>query len=264
MSFQHFHDLHHAARPLVLPNAWDAASARLMHHLGAAAIATTSAGLAWSLGYPDGDRLPLAEYASALRRIVRVTPLPVSADAEGGYSDAAGRAAEAVAALADTGIVGINLEDGGGPPELLARKIEAIKSGAARRGQPLFVNARTDVLLRGLAPGRAVQETLARARLYAGAGADALFVPGATAPADIAALVAGQPLPLAVMARAGLPPLQALADLGVRRLSAGSGLAQLAWGTVARAAQGFLADGASEPLLAGAADYAAINALFQA
>jgi 2-methylisocitrate lyase-like PEP mutase family enzyme len=258
---ERFARLHREGPVLVLPNAWDAGSARLMRQLGAEAIATTSAGLAWSLGYADGNQLPPAEYEAAIARIVRVVDCPVSADAEGGYADDPVQAGEHVARLVGAGAVGVNLEDGSGEPAALARKIEAAKAAAQRAGVALWVNARTDVYLRALAPGRALEATLERARLYARAGADSLFVPGA-APADIAALVQGQALPLNIMARPNIPPLAELQRLGVRRLSAGSAIAQKAWATAQEAGAAFLAAGCTPAWFEGAANYGEINSAF--
>ena len=260
-SFDRLAELHRSGPLLLLPNAWDAGSARLMRQLGAEAIATTSAGLAWSLGYPDGDKLPPAEYEAALGRILRVVDCPVTADAEGGYADDPAQAGQHVARLLGAGAVGVNLEDGSGPATVLARKIEASKAAAARAGLALWVNARCDVYLRQLAPGRALEETLARAALYAQAGADSLFVPG-VAPGDIAALVQGQALPLNVMARPDVPPLAELQRLGVRRLSAGSAIAQKAWATARDAGADFLAAGSTGSLFEASAGYASINDVF--
>ncbi|RZL37990.1 MAG: hypothetical protein EOP35_07005, partial [Rubrivivax sp.] len=157
---------------------------------------------------------------------------------------------------------GINLEDGSDAPALLARKIEAIKAAAARAGVDVFINARCDVWLRRLAPGREVEEVLLRARDYLAAGADGLFAAGVTAVGDIEALVAGQPLPLNVMARPALPGLSELQRLGVRRISAGSAIAEAAWGRSRQAAEGFLAAGAGAGLFDGATPYPQINAGF--
>ncbi len=258
-----FHALHDGPAPLLLANAWDAGSARLFESLGAPAIATTSAGVAWSHGYRDGDALPLDLYLASLRAIVGVVAVPVSADIEGGYSGDPAAVGEAVRRVIDTGVVGINLEDGGGPPALAAAKIAAARAAAAAAGVAMFINGRTDVYLRGLAPGRAVAEVLARAALYADAGASGIFVPGITDAQEIAAVVAGTRLPVNVMARPGLPDAAALQALGVRRLSAGSGIAQAVLGHAARLATAFLAgDGAA--LNDGGLDYGAINALMPA
>lgn len=259
-----FHQLHAEPAPLLLlANAWDAGSARLMESLGAQAVATTSAGVAWSHGYPDGDALPVAALAGTVAAITRVIGIPLTVDAEGGYSDDPAQAAEAIAALLDAGAVGINIEDGAAPPDLLCAKIERIRAVAEQRGVNLFINARTDVYLRGLAPeGGRVGEVLTRAARYREAGASGIFVPGATDGGEIRAIAAGTDLPLNVMARPTLPPAAELAKLGVRRLSAGSAISQAAWGRAADLARAFLADGRSDPLGESAMDYPAINALF--
>jgi 2-methylisocitrate lyase-like PEP mutase family enzyme len=257
-----FRQLHQSPGLLKIANVWDAGSAVLVQGLGAPALATTSAGLAWALGYGDGNRMPVAEHAAAIRRIARVARVPLSADSEAGYSDDPATVAGHIMQIAEAGAVGINLEDGADAPALLARKIEAIKAAAARAGIDLFVNARCDVWLKGLAPGREVDEVLQRARDYAAAGADGLFAPGVTAAADIQSLASGQPLPLNVMARPTLPGLDELQRLGVRRLSAGSAIAEAAWGRAERAAAGFLAQGAGTELFEGATPYPQINRQF--
>ena len=254
-----FRQLHQGPALLKIANVWDAGSAVLVQALGVPALATTSARLAWALGYSDGNQLPIAEHAAALRRIARVARVPLSADSEAGYSDDPATVADTILRFVEAGVVGINLEDGAGTPALLCRKIEAIKAATARAGVDLFINARCDVYLRNLAPGRAADEVLLRARDYAAAGADGLFAAGVTAVADIQALVGGQPLPLNVMARPTLPGLDELARLGVRRISAGSAIAEAAWGRAQRAAAGFLARGAGDELFEGAATYPEIN-----
>ena len=257
-----FHDLH-ARGVLLLPNAWDAGSARLMESLGAKAIATTSAGVAWSHGYADGDRLPVPLLAATVGEIRRVVAVPVSVDVESGYSADPVAVGEVVAAVLDAGAVGINIEDGTGPPDLLRVKIEHAKNAGARLGVDLFVNARTDVYLRSLVPAdRRLDETLARAERYRAAGADGIFVPGVTDGSEIGAIASAVGLPLNVLARPGLPPTSELEALGVRRLSAGSWIAAAALARAATRATGFLRTGASEPLAAGALPYADVNALF--
>ena len=249
---------------LLLANAWDAGSARLIESLGAKAVATTSAGLAWANGYPDGDYLPLDRLYAAVESIARAIRVPLTVDAEGGYSDDPIAVGATIARLGLLGAVGINLEDGAGSPEALCAKLEQIKRACAQAGVDVFVNVRTDIYLRGLAPeGERVGATLARARLYRDAGADGLFVPGIQESAEIAVVVAGTPLPVNVLARPGLPAAAELARLGVRRLSAGSGLSQTLFARAAELATGFFRDGDSAPLSAGAMPYAQINALFE-
>jgi 2-methylisocitrate lyase-like PEP mutase family enzyme len=259
-----FRQLHAGPDLLLLANCWDVASARLVENLGARALATTSAGVCWSHGYPDGDALPIDVLIASVRAITRVAKLPLSVDIEGGYSGDPETVAETVAALIDAGAVGINLEDGAAPPELLESKIERIKQRAARAGVDVFVNARTDVYLRGLVPEPArVEESVARGRRYRDAGADGLFVPKVIDPGEIRSIAAAvSELPLNVLAWPKLPPASELPALGVRRLSAGSALAQLAYGRLNAAAGAFLREGRSEPLADGATTFAQMNPLF--
>jgi 2-methylisocitrate lyase-like PEP mutase family enzyme len=260
-----FRDLHAPGSLLVLPNAWDAASARLVEACGARAVATTSTGVAWSQGYADGNVMPPSVVAAAVAAIARVVHIPVSADVEAGYSSDPDAVGSLVARVIDAGAVGINLEDGSEPPDLLCAKIEAAKRAAARGGVDLFVNARTDVFLRGLvASDRAVGETVERARRYRGAGADGVFVPGLVAVDDIRAVAtAVEPMPVNVMAWPGLPGVAELAALGVRRLSAGAAIASRAFGLARQLTTTFLASGGGTALFEGAVGYAEMNALLK-
>jgi len=258
-----FRKLHQGPRPLVLPNAWEAGSARLIQSCGAQAIATTSAGLAWSHGYADGGAFPAGVLFEAIREIARVISLPLTVDMEKGYSSDLAVIAENAYRLAEAGAVGINLEDGSEPPEVLCQRIEAVKRGASRAGVDLFVNARTDVYLRGLtAPERAAEETIARGLKYREAGADGLFVPGLVDLAVIRRIVAGVPLPLNVLVRAGLPPISELGAVGVRRVSAGSGITSAVYGLARRATRQFLDGAGYQAMLEGGVPYAELNALF--
>lgn len=260
-----FHALHRQPAPLRLPNAWDAGSARLIATRGAQAIATTSAGVAWSLGYRDGDQLPVAEHVACVRRMRRVLEepgVPLSVDIESGYADDAASIADNVARFIDAGAVGINLQDGGAPPALLCRKIERARQAAHRAGVRLYINIRCDVFARALVPAaQRVEETLRRARTYRDAGADGLFPLAVTERADIAALAAGSPLLLNVIAWPGLPPVAELAALGVSRVSTGSWIPQTLWARAAGLTQRFLEDGRSGPLVDEAEAYGDVNAL---
>src|SRR5580704_3673841 len=149
MSTQRFRSLHQGPDVLLLPNAWDAITARLIESLGAKAIATTSAGLAWSRGYPDGNALPEDQLIAATRDIARVIRVPLTVDIEAGYSDDPRAVARLVARVMAAGAVGVNIEDGAGSPDLLCTKIAAIRESAAHLGVELFINARTDIYLRG-------------------------------------------------------------------------------------------------------------------
>ena len=260
-----FRDLHAPGRLLRLANAWDAGSARLIESCGATAIATTSAGLAWSRGYPDGDLLPLRVLVTAIAEITRVLSVPLSADVEGGYSADPRAVGEMIVAVIDAGAVGVNLEDGGGSPDLLCAKIEAAKTAAQRAGVDLFVNARTDVYLRALVPpDRAVAESIERGRRYQAAGCDGLFVPKVVAEGEIRAIAAATPLPLNVLVMPGLASVPALQGLGVRRVSAGSAIAQTAYGYAHRAAREFLEQGTYDAMSETRADYGEMNALLHA
>jgi len=259
-----FRRLHEPGQLLVLPNAWDAGSARLVESCGATAIATTSSGVSWACGYPDGDALPPRLLAAAVSRIARVLSVPLTVDIEGGYSAEPRLVGEVVTAVVDAGAVGINLEDGAGSPALLCAKIEAAKKAAARAGVDLFVNARTDVFLRGLAsPERAVEETIERARQYGAAGCDGVFTPRASDPRAIRELATAIALPLNVMVLPNLPPVAELRRLGVRRVSAGSAIAQAAHAITRRAASQLLGDGRYDAMFEAAVAYGELNALFQ-
>ena len=254
--------LHHTDTPLLLSNAWDAASARLWQELGATAVATSSAAVAWSRGHADGGALPRAELLDSLRAIVRVTSVPVSIGIEDGYSDDPDAVAALVAEVVAAGAVGINLEDGEGTPELLAAKIAAIRGRLA--GSAVFINARTDVYLRGLAAGdAAVDETIARLALYGKASADGGFVPGLADVDAARAIAARVDVALNVMAIPGLPPIAALHAAGVRRISTGPALFKLAYGAANDAARAFLG-GDQAPLHRPTLDYNAMNAMFAA
>lgn len=259
-----FHDMHRGPELLLLPNAWDAGSARLIESLGARAIATTSAGVAWMHGYPDGNALPTPLVIATAAEIVRVVRVPVTVDIEGGYSDDPQAVGRLAGALIEAGAVGINLEDGGGTPDLLCAKIAQVRRVATELGVNLYINARVDVYLRGLGPeaGR-LAETCARAARYRDAGASGIFAPKVE-PAAIAEVARAVGLPLNVLTWPGLPAQAELAALGVRRLSAGSSIAEAILGHAARLTAGFLRDGRSEVSADGAMTYREANALISA
>jgi len=256
-----FHALHHSGL-LILPNAWDAGSARIIEHAGAKAIATSSAAVAWSHGYPDGEAMPQEALLSTVRAIARVVSIPVSADIEAGYAPDAAAAGQFAAHVVDAGAVGVNVEDGAGSSDLLAAKIGRIKDAAAKVGVDLWVNARVDVYLRRLKEGAAAyDETVARARRYREAGANSIFVPAAAEETLIGRLVRDVVLPLNILAWPGVPPADKLRELGVRRLSAGSGIAKVLINKTYAMTQAFLADGRSEPFNEGALSNPEINRL---
>ncbi|MCF0091697.1 isocitrate lyase/phosphoenolpyruvate mutase family protein [Micromonospora sp. MH99] len=261
-----FRSLHTPGSPLVLVNAWDAASARVVAAAGARAVATTSAGVAWSLGASDGDILGRDAAVDLVRRITASVSLPVTADIESGYGTTPAEVGVTTRAMLDAGVVGVNIEDArreGGPPlrdvpDQCAR-IGAVRGAADAAGLPLFVNARIDTFLTGAGD---VAETLDRATAYLAAGADGIFVPGVVDPATIGALVRAVPAPLNVLAGPGAPPVGDLARLGVARVSLGSSIAQAAYAVARRAADEALGAGTYDAL-ADALDYGTLNALMR-
>ncbi|MFE9811642.1 isocitrate lyase/phosphoenolpyruvate mutase family protein [Streptomyces sp. NPDC005227] len=260
-----FRALHVPGQPLVLPNAWDTASARIVEEAGAAAVATTSAGLAWDLGAADGDALDRERALAAVARIAAAVAVPVSADIESGYAPDAQGVGDTVRAVLAAGAVGVNIEDalhgdGAGPLRPVAAqadRIAAARAAADAAGVPLFVNARIDTFLRGAG---GVEETLERAAAFLAAGADGVFVPGAVDPVTVKALVGGIDGPLNIMVGPGAPPVAELAALGVARVSAGSGIAQAAHALVRRAARELL-DTGTYGAMAGGFDYGELNSL---
>lgn len=258
-----FHALHHDGL-LILPNAWDAGSSRIIEEAGAKAIATSSAAVAWAHGYPDGEALPADVLIGTIREIVRVVKIPVSADIEAGYARNADEAAAFVSRVIGAGAVGINIEDGTGTPDLLCAKIERVRHTVESAGVDMWVNARIDVYLRNLAEGEAAYaETIARARRYAEAGANSIFVPGAVEETLIGRLVREVGLPLNVLAWPGLPDAAKLRELGVRRLSAGTGVAKATLGRTHELAAAFLHDGQSTVFGGGALASTNLNGLMR-
>ncbi len=259
-----FRSLHDPRGPLALSNVWDVASALVAEAAGAPAIATTSAGVAWSLGFPDGDHLDPARVVAAVAAIASAVSVPVTADIEGGYGDSPERVAEIVTAVLEAGAVGINLEDGTRAPDDHAARVAAARRAAEDAGVSLFINARTDVFLAGIgAPEERVAMTIARAARYVDAGADGIFVPGVVDRETIAALAAEIHAPLNVLAGPGAPSVAELGRLGVARVSLGSGVALAAYAVVRRAAAELAAGGTYEAVVGGL-EYAQINGLVAA
>jgi 2-methylisocitrate lyase-like PEP mutase family enzyme len=261
-----FRELHRGT-VLVLPNAWDAGSAVVIEQAGATAIATTSAGVSWAAGAPDGQGLSRHQMSMAIGRIVQAVFVPVSADIESGYGRDLDDVVDTVRAIIEVGAVGINLEDSPGPdgsplysPQAQARRIAAARRAADDSGVDLFINARTDVYLLGAGPPeRRLVDVQARGESYADAGADGLFVPG-LADLDVIAVLAEGPLPLNVMAGPGMPAVAELAVAGVARVSVGSGITQAAYQRASQAASELLTHGTYEAL-ADNIGYGDLNAL---
>jgi 2-methylisocitrate lyase-like PEP mutase family enzyme len=262
-SVSQFRKLHEEDDVLVLANAWDAGSAGLLARSGVRAIATTSAGVAWAWGYPDGDVLPRECLLQTVENVCRIAgEIPVTVDIESGFSDDPVDVGDLVRDIAALGASGINLEDATNSPDLLCEKIAAIRRETRDAG--LFINARTDVYLRELVPEAQMRrEAIDRVELYVQAGADGIFVPGVTHPDDIEAIVQAISKPLNVLADEDLPPLDVLRRLGVRRLSAGSLGAKLAYGVALAASKRFAESGdASEFRSNETLNYSETNATF--
>jgi 2-methylisocitrate lyase-like PEP mutase family enzyme len=245
---------------LVLPNAWDVMSARIVEEAGARAMATTSAGISWSLGRPDGQGLSRAEMLDAVRRIAGAVRLPVTADVEGGYGKGTpDDVAETVRGVLAAGAVGINLEDAlgrGGQPlrtaDDQAARIAAARAAATAEGIELFINARVDVYLMEVgAPETRFDEAVRRARAYVAAGADGVFVPGVIDAPTIRRLADAVGAPLNILAKPGAPSAGELRELGVARVSVGSGITSAAMALVRRAAVELLGPGTYETLRGG-------------
>jgi 2-methylisocitrate lyase-like PEP mutase family enzyme len=259
--------LHHGPKMLVLPNAWDCASARVFEDVGFPAIATTSAGVAFSLGYADGQHIRPEEMLIAVKRIADCVDVPVTADLEAGYDDPA----ITTAAVIEAGAVGMNIEDldGASPGELVeeqtqVRKIRTIRRVGDEMGVPLVINARTDVYLAGIGePTGQFNLALERLRAYIEAGADCVFVPGISDEALIREFVDALRFPLNVLIGPGIPPLSRLQELGVSRVSIGSAIARATIGLTRRIAREIKETGTLDGLFDDAISYAEANALFQ-
>lgn len=253
-----FRALHGKGDILVLPNAWDAASARMIEQAGAKAIATSSAALAWANGFADGHGMSREVALDGARRILAAVTLPVTVDSEAGYSGDPREVAAHVRALAEMGVAGINLEDGFGEPEALAAKIAAIKAA----GIEIFINARCDVYLSDLVKDGKRAELIRRGRMYRDAGADGFFAPAVADADDIAAVVAAIDLPVNILVMRVAPPVAKLKALGVRRVSTGSVLGRSAYGAAMRGAKMLLEDGRYDAIFATSAEAPDFNALF--
>lgn len=239
----------HEHRPLVLPNAWDAASAIVIESAGALAIATSSAAIAWACGALDGERIGRDRMWQALTEIVASVRIPVTADIESGYAATPDQLGIAVSSLLGIGIAGINIEDSFvtnrtlRDPDSQVARMRVVRATADSVSVPLWINARTDTFLTPeLTPQEQLLATMLRAELYAVAGADSLFVPGVVDIGMIRELTTG-PLPVNVMVGPGSPDVRTLAEAGVARVSVGPAIAQSAYGVVARASRELLSDG---------------------
>jgi 2-methylisocitrate lyase-like PEP mutase family enzyme len=264
-----FRAMHDGSRILVLPNAWDAMSARVIEEAGARAIATTSAGVAFSVGYPDGEAIPRDEMIAAIARIARVVTIPVSADIESGFAQDAREVAETVRRVIDAGAVGINLEDQVHDGthslydlEVAIDRVRAAREAADSAGVPIVINARTDVYLLGIGePDTRFEHAIRRANAYRKAGADCLFLPAVARRADIERIVPALEGPLNLLAFPGIPTIPELERLGVSRLSVGTRLTLNAMSALKKTVAELLSTGTYESMLVGDFTFADANRL---
>jgi 2-methylisocitrate lyase-like PEP mutase family enzyme len=252
----------------VIPNPWDIGTARYLEHLGFKALATTSAGFAFTRALPDGG-VPRDMVLAHIREIVEATDLPVNADFEAGYAHDPAGVAESVRLGGETGVAGLSVEDAtgdGGDPlydlDTAVERMRAARAAIDKAGGDVLLVGRCECFLVGKPD---IAETVARLKAYSAAGADCLYAPGIRTREEVAAVVeAAGPKPVNVIrsSAAGLSVAE-LAALGVRRISVGSALARAAWGAFMKAAQEIMTDGRFEAL-AGAIPNAELNKLFRA
>lgn len=253
---------------LLLPNVWDVASARIVEESGFPAIATTSAGMAFAQGFPDGQKIPPERMLAAIADIASAVKVPVTADVEAGYGGKAEDAARTARSVIEAGAVGMNFEDATRDVAhpltdlpLQLERIAAIRETAASLGVPMVLNARTDVyLLPAGDPANRYEDALRRLRAYRDAGADCVFAPGLTQRETIARFVGDLHCPVNILAVPGSPSVAELKALGVRRISLGSGPMRAALGFLRRMAQELKTAG-TYSAMEGAPSHAEMNSL---
>jgi 2-methylisocitrate lyase-like PEP mutase family enzyme len=265
---QDFRELHHGKRILVLPNAWDVPSARVFENEGFPAVATSSAGLMVSLGYPDGEVMSRGEFVSAVGRIARVLSVPLSVDIVAGFGRTTKEVLTTVKAILKTGGIGINIEDFAHatktlyPVDRQVENVKAIRTLGNIVGVPLVINARTDALRFGVGDDEAkFEEAVRRATAYRDAGADCVYPMGLTEAASIGRFIKELDFPINVMVRKGLPTVNELERLGVARLSFGPSASYAAMGLLKRAAKEVLEKGTYQNLVDGAISFDELNSL---
>jgi 2-methylisocitrate lyase-like PEP mutase family enzyme len=266
-----FRGMHQGPPILILPNAWDAVTARLFVKAGARAIATTSAGIAATLGYADGQKVPRELMVEAIARIARVVDVPVTADIESGYAASPKDLHESIRAVINAGAIGFNLEDVAGnssqPLFALEHQIERIRAARVAGDNAnvrVVINARTDVYLAKVGePATRFAETVRRLNAYREAGADCLFVPGVTDIPTLSQLVRSVPGPLNVLAGPGMPPVADLQLIGIARLSVGSGIMRATLALARDAADELLQKGTYNTFLDRNIPYNEVNELMK-
>lgn len=263
-----FRALHHSTVPLLLVNVWDVASARIVEEVGFPAIATTSAGIAFSRGYPDGQKIHRFQMFGNIKLIAGAVKVPVTADVEAGYGDRPEHVARTAGSVILQGAVGLNLEDATGDAEwplvdlpLQLEKIRAVREKGEGLGLPLVLNARTDVYLLQVGdPAKRYDEAVRRLSAFRDSGADCVFVPGIRDPDTIQRLVLDLSCPVNILAGPGSPSVPELAALGVKRISLGSGPMRATLGLLRRLTDEVKSAG-TYTAMEGAPSHAEINAL---
>ena len=260
--------LHLGKAPLVLPNVWDVASARVIEEAGFPALATTSAGIAFAQGFPDGEKISAGQMLQAVAQIAKAVRVPVTADVEAGYGDRPEDAARTARGVIEAGAVGMNFEDSTGDSNhpltelpLQLERIHAIREAAQQLDIPLVLNARTDVYLLQVGdPAKRYDEAVRRLQAYRDAGSDCVFLPGVRDAETIRRMVADLGCPVNVLAVPGSPSVPELAALGVRRISLGSGPMRATLGLLRRLAAELKAHG-TYTSMEGSPSHAEMNAL---
>jgi 2-methylisocitrate lyase-like PEP mutase family enzyme len=264
-------ELHHGNEPLVLINAWDTASAAVVEQMGFPAVATTSAGVANALGYADGQQAPWPEIVQAIRKIAQAVRVPVTADIESGFAGDTRQLQMSIEQVIEAGAVGINLEDlqpGSRQGALFAideqvARIRAVRQHSDKLNVGLVINARTDAYWqKGTPPDVALSNTLERGRAYLDAGADCIFIPGLRDAGQIRTLVEAWKSPVNILAGAGVPSIPELGNLGVRRVSFGSGPMRAAMGLLRKIGFEARTEGTYSAMMEMAVPYEELNALF--
>lgn len=265
-----FHNLHQGPKILVLSNAWDCVSARIFEQAGFSAIATTSGGIAAVLGYPDGQRISSSEMLAIIGRIAETVSLPVTADLEAGYGTTVEEVVETMRQAIALGVAGANLEDGSGADHRLAdlayqvEVIKAIRAMAESSEVPFVLNARTDVYLHGTGDDASrFKETVRRAEAYHDAGADCVFPIGLKDRETIARLVPEIGCPANIMAGPGAPTIAELEQLGVRRVTFGTGLMRATLPLIRQIAQELRTSGICDSLAQTEFTHVTVNQLFK-
>ncbi len=263
-----FRSLHDRKRVLILPNAWDVPSSRVFENEGFLAVATSSAGMLVSLGYPDGEEIPQREFVSAVGRIAKVLSVPLSVDVVGGFGNTPEGVARSVKAVVNAGAVGINIEDFVHsfkkllPVEKQAARLRALVKLRKTLKVPFVINARTDALRFALGGGEEkFEEAVRRAKAYRDVGADCVYPMGLTEPDAISRFVRALDFPVNVMVRRGLPPVRELQRLGVARVSFGPSASYAALGLLHRASKEVREKGTYETLVDGAISFDELNSL---